>query len=135
MTRLHTLVTAFWLDLQAAFTASILHKIFNVVKAASGLVTYFFANVPTLELCLADLAAIRCPLVAEYISHELFAAIAEASHALQAWRAFTCVARHSAWVATFKFLLTRTFTARCGHSALNRWFKFGDAAGTPQRLS
>lgn len=76
MTRVHALVATFWFDLQAAFTATIFHKIFQTVKAFSRWMTYFFALVTTLEFNIADLTTVWSAFVAEDISHELFTAIA-----------------------------------------------------------
>ena len=80
MTRAHALMATFLLNLHASFTTTVFHKFFRTIEAFASWVTYFLALVTALELNIADLTTVWNALVAELISHELFAAIAETSH-------------------------------------------------------
>ena len=80
MTRVHALMSTFLLNLHASFTTTVFHQFFRTIEAFASWMTYFLALVTALELNIADLTTVWNALVAELISHELFAAIAETSH-------------------------------------------------------
>ena len=73
-------MSTFLLNLHASFTTTVFHQFFRTIEAFASWVTYFLALVTALELNIADLTTVWNALVAELISHELFAAIAETSH-------------------------------------------------------
>ena len=76
MTGIHALMATLWFDLHATFSTTIFHEFFETVEASASRVTNFLALVAALELNLADLTTVWSALMAEDISHELFATIA-----------------------------------------------------------
>ena len=76
MTRVHALMATFWFYLHATLSTTIFHQFFETIEAFSGLMTDFLTLVTTIELNITDLTTVWNALVAENISHELFATIA-----------------------------------------------------------